>query len=235
MPTAPREFAELDSPKVDGTPKSSITTGPSSWGASQPSAKRVELLWPKDGSCSPMPNVWKSQVERDAFVESNCARCFQPDEAMKRITGDGPGCPHLARAEQNKLPTPWTRRRNAVMGETYRCADFAPKAAVNRRGKCRRRDATDVGGSVGGSTPRARRRMAGLSSRTTEDERGRPPVSDSDINAGIRIGIDWVANVAEMLANERNGAAQDVLFALSKTLRTEISDIQIDLIRHNQP
>jgi hypothetical protein len=80
-----------------------------------------------------MPNVWKSQIERDAFVESNCARCFQPDEALKRITGDGPGCPHLARAERNKLPTPWVRRRNAVMGETYRCADFAPKPPVNRR------------------------------------------------------------------------------------------------------
>lgn len=91
-----------------------------------------------------MKPVWANDVERDAFVESNCARCFQPDEAMKRITSreaagrsgdsDGDGCPHLARAEQNKLPTPWTRRRNAVMGETYRCADFQKRPAVNRRG-----------------------------------------------------------------------------------------------------
>jgi hypothetical protein len=78
-------------------------------------------------------DVWHNSVERDAWVERYCRVCFQPDEAMKRITGDGPGCPHLARAEQNKLPTPWTRRRNAVMGETYRCADFAPKPPVNRR------------------------------------------------------------------------------------------------------
>jgi hypothetical protein len=77
--------------------------------------------------------VWLNDIERDAWVEKHCRVCFEPNEAMKRITGDGPGCPHLARAEQNKLPTPWTRRRNAVMGETYRCADFAPKPSVNRR------------------------------------------------------------------------------------------------------
>jgi putative SOS response-associated peptidase YedK len=77
--------------------------------------------------------VWLNDVERDAWVERHCRVCFQPDEARKRITGDGPGCPHLARAERNKLPTPWTRRRNAVMGETYRCADFAKQPPVNRR------------------------------------------------------------------------------------------------------
>lgn len=82
---------------------------------------------------TPKP-VWLNDIERDAWVEKNCRVCFQGDEAMKRITGDGPGCPHLARAQDGKLPTPWTRRRNAVMGETYRCAEYAPKPAVNRRG-----------------------------------------------------------------------------------------------------
>lgn len=79
--------------------------------------------------------VWQNDIERDAWVEKNCRICFQPDEALKRITNNGPGCPHLARAEQNKLPTPWTLRRNAVMGETYRCADFLKKPPVNRRAK----------------------------------------------------------------------------------------------------
>jgi hypothetical protein len=79
--------------------------------------------------------VWQNDIERDAWVERHCRICFQPDEALRRITGDGPGCPHLARAEQNKQPTPWTRRRNAVMGETYRCSEFQKRPAVNRRGK----------------------------------------------------------------------------------------------------
>lgn len=81
-----------------------------------------------------MKPVWQNNIERDAWVEKHCRVCYQPDEALRRITGDGPGCPHLARAEQNKLPTPWTRRRNAVMGETYRCSDFQKRPAVNRRG-----------------------------------------------------------------------------------------------------
>lgn len=80
-----------------------------------------------------MTDVWRNDVERDAFIESNCARCFQPDEAMKRLTGDGPGCPHLARAAKNKMPAAWTKRRNAVMGETYKCSAFTPKPPVNRR------------------------------------------------------------------------------------------------------
>jgi putative SOS response-associated peptidase YedK len=77
--------------------------------------------------------VWANSIERDAWVEKNCRVCFQPDEALKRITGDGPGCPHLERADKNRMPTPWTRRRNAVMGETYRCSEFQKRPAVNRR------------------------------------------------------------------------------------------------------
>jgi hypothetical protein len=83
---------------------------------------------------TPKP-VWLNDIERDAWIERNCRICFQPDEAIRRVTDSGPGCPHLARSLENKLPTPWTRRRNAVMGETYRCSEFAPKPAVNRRGK----------------------------------------------------------------------------------------------------
>lgn len=77
--------------------------------------------------------VWANPIEEAAWIETNCARCFQPDEATKRITGTGPGCPHLARAAQGRLPAAWTRRRNAVMGDTYRCADQLKKPPVNRR------------------------------------------------------------------------------------------------------
>jgi hypothetical protein len=66
-------------------------------------------------------------------VEKNCRVCFQADEARKRVTGTGTGCPHLARGDDNKMPKPWTRRRNAVWGETYRCAEFLDQPPVNRR------------------------------------------------------------------------------------------------------
>lgn len=54
---------------------------------------------------------------------------------MKRVTGAGPGCPHLLRAADGKLPKAWTLRRTAAMGETYRCADRQAKPPVNRRKK----------------------------------------------------------------------------------------------------
>lgn len=79
--------------------------------------------------------IWANQIERDAWAEKWCRTCFQHDEAIKRITGEGPGCPHLARGDDNKMPTPWTRRRNATYGDTYRCDEHAIKPPVSRRGK----------------------------------------------------------------------------------------------------
>jgi hypothetical protein len=79
--------------------------------------------------------IWHNQIEEDAFRETQCRRCFQRDEAILRTTGAGEGCPHLLRASQNKMPTAWTPRRNAVMGEKYRCADRLAKPPVVRRGK----------------------------------------------------------------------------------------------------
>ena len=78
--------------------------------------------------------VWHNDIERNAFVETLCRRCFQPDESRKRVLGAGSGCPHLVRADQGKMPKPWTRRRNAVIGETFRCDDYLDKPPVNRRG-----------------------------------------------------------------------------------------------------
>lgn len=31
------------------------------------------------------------------------------------------------------MPKPWTRRRNAVWGETYRCDEFTPQPPATRR------------------------------------------------------------------------------------------------------
>lgn len=77
--------------------------------------------------------VWSHPIEEEAWREKWCRVCFQPDETWKRIDGVGDGCPLLARAAQNKLPTQWTRRRNAAMGDTYRCSDYTPRAPVKRR------------------------------------------------------------------------------------------------------
>jgi hypothetical protein len=77
--------------------------------------------------------VWASDIEEAAFRESQCRRCFQPAEAEKRVLGKGDGCPHLAKAADNKLPKAWTRKRLPVMGETYKCDDFQDKPKATRR------------------------------------------------------------------------------------------------------
>jgi hypothetical protein len=78
--------------------------------------------------------IWYNNIQRDAFIEKHCRVCFQPDQARLRALGQGHGCPHLARAETGKLPTPWHRRRNAAWGDTYKCDDYVDKPPVNRRG-----------------------------------------------------------------------------------------------------
>lgn len=77
--------------------------------------------------------VWINPIEEAAWREKWCRRCFQPDEAMKRVLDRGEGCPHLLRAAGDKLPKAWKRRRDAVMGDTYICDDHLDKPPVNRR------------------------------------------------------------------------------------------------------
>jgi hypothetical protein len=77
--------------------------------------------------------VWSNPIEAAAWQEKHCRVCFQADEARRRVTGQGDGCPIWIVGLANKLPTQWTRRRNAVMGDTYRCAEFAKQPPVNRR------------------------------------------------------------------------------------------------------
>ena len=79
-------------------------------------------------------SVWTHPIEEAAWREKWCRTCFQPDEASRRVIGDGPGCPHLVRASHDKLPAPWTRRRNAVMGDTYTCHDYLKQPPSIRRG-----------------------------------------------------------------------------------------------------
>lgn len=77
--------------------------------------------------------VWRSDVERDAWMEKHCRVCYRPEQARQRITGQGEGCPLLAKAERGRLPGAWERRRNAAMGDTYRCTEFLDKPPVARR------------------------------------------------------------------------------------------------------
>lgn len=78
--------------------------------------------------------VWRNDIEREAWIEKNCRVCCHPEEVLSRLSNsEEHGCPHLLRAQEGKLPTPWKRRRNAVLGETYKCDAFTERAPSNRR------------------------------------------------------------------------------------------------------
>jgi len=78
-------------------------------------------------------SVWANPIEADAWRERWCRTCFQPDEALRRVTNSGTGCPHLLTAAVDKLPTAWKKRRGAVMGETYVCSDYLKQPPTTRR------------------------------------------------------------------------------------------------------
>lgn len=79
--------------------------------------------------------VFYNDIERNAFIESHCDRCHFAPRAQHRIDPTKPDCPHLERAAADKMPKVWTKRRNVVMGDTYKCADELARPPVNRRGK----------------------------------------------------------------------------------------------------
>jgi hypothetical protein len=73
-------------------------------------------------------------LELELFAEHTCSRCFHPAEAASRIAGRPHGCPLLRRAfDKGQMPGRWTRRRNAALGETFKCEDYLPRAASTKR------------------------------------------------------------------------------------------------------
>lgn len=78
--------------------------------------------------------IFANTYEADAFRETWCDRCYQVDQATLRATGKGSGCPLLQAASVGALPAQWTRRRQAAMGNTYRCSEFAKRPPVTRKG-----------------------------------------------------------------------------------------------------
>jgi hypothetical protein len=79
--------------------------------------------------------VFANADEERAFTDTWCRRCFQSDETLKRIANKGTGCPLRQIAGGGAVPKKWTKRRNATLGNTYRCADFTKQPAVVHKGR----------------------------------------------------------------------------------------------------
>jgi hypothetical protein len=74
--------------------------------------------------------VFSTQVDEDIWRECWCRRCFQPNEALRRLFNHGSGCPIFAQAQQDVAPPQWDRGRGAIAAELYHCAEFLKEPAV---------------------------------------------------------------------------------------------------------
>jgi hypothetical protein len=79
--------------------------------------------------------VFANAHEERAFTDTWCSRCFQSDEALARIARKGAGCLLRQIAAAGSVPEKWAKRRNATLGNTYRCADFTKRPPVLRKGR----------------------------------------------------------------------------------------------------
>lgn len=80
-----------------------------------------------------MTPPFRNNIEDQAWRETWCRKCFQPDEARKRVADQGEGCPHLLQADRGHTPRVWTRRRDGAIGNTYRCDDYLDKPPATSR------------------------------------------------------------------------------------------------------
>jgi hypothetical protein len=77
--------------------------------------------------------VFRDKYHETAFYENWCDRCSQPDEIAKRSGSNNLGCALRLTAECGAVPTQWTPRRNAAIGDAYKCHKYMDKPAVSRR------------------------------------------------------------------------------------------------------
>jgi hypothetical protein len=78
--------------------------------------------------------LFKNPTHRSIWLENWCHRCFQPDEAMRRIQGKDTQCPILAGAlGTGRKPKEWDRMPRAdTMAKSIRCNAFSPRPELTK-------------------------------------------------------------------------------------------------------
>jgi hypothetical protein len=79
--------------------------------------------------------LFKSRTAEGVWLEMNCHRCFQVDEALRRLHNKDTQCPIQKRAlESGRKPVKWDRNpRPKDMEHVYRCRAFQDKPASTAR------------------------------------------------------------------------------------------------------
>lgn len=91
--------------------------------------------------------LFKNQTAQDIWIEHNCHRCFQPDEAARREHGKDTQCPIQEQAlRTGRKPTQWERKPRAqTMAGAIKCNAYQAKPSLNRRGSAQPYDESMFG------------------------------------------------------------------------------------------
>lgn len=81
--------------------------------------------------------LFRSNAQRDMWIDRWCHVCFQPDEAARRLQGKDTQCPILAKAlRTDRKPVEWDRNtRTDEVWRTIKCNSHTPKPPIHRREK----------------------------------------------------------------------------------------------------
>lgn len=79
--------------------------------------------------------LFRSATHQELWIEFNCHRCFQPEEAARRLHGKETCCPILARAlSSGRKPPEWDRMPRAdEMTRTIKCNAYQARPPRNVR------------------------------------------------------------------------------------------------------
>lgn len=86
--------------------------------------------------------LFKNGTHQDIWIEHNCHRCFQPDEAARRTQGKDTMCPIIKRAiNSGRKPKEWDRMpREKLMSKSIKCNAFQATPASTARAKAPEQD-----------------------------------------------------------------------------------------------
>lgn len=81
--------------------------------------------------------LFRSNIHRDIWQQHWCHRCFQPDEAARRLHGKDSVCPIWAKAMRTgHKPVEWDRKPRATdMDRTITCNSYMDEPPIIRRAK----------------------------------------------------------------------------------------------------
>lgn len=81
--------------------------------------------------------LFRNDTHRDVWLDHHCHRCFQPDEAARRLHGKDTQCPIQERAlRTDRKPVEWDRNpRTTTMADSIRCNEFAARPPTSKADK----------------------------------------------------------------------------------------------------